>query len=441
MPRRTITWDSSKWIPLFFTIWTGQTLSWIGSAVAQFGLVWWITEKTGSATVLAVATLLSMLPGIILGPLIGALIDRWNRRLVMLVADGIIALASLWLAYLFWADAMEIWQFYVVMIIRAIGGAFHWPANQASISLMVPQEHLPRIGGLNQTIGGAVNIIAPPIGALLLQVIPLSGIMMIDVVTAIFSILPLLFIIIPQPDKPPAEASATATISAVWKDMIDGFRYIWRWSGLFWLLIIIMVLNFFVNPAMSLVPILVTRHFLGQALELGWLNAAWGVGMLIGGLVLGAWGGFNKRTYTMLMGLFGLGIGILMVAFAPADMLPLALLGFLVGSAMNAMVNGSGFALLQTLVAPEMQGRVFTVVMSMAGAVSPFSLAVGGPIADRFGIRVLYFIAGGSILLLALLAWRSPIIMNLEEQARAQSKSPEAGEKDPEESLTTEPES
>jgi DHA3 family macrolide efflux protein-like MFS transporter len=428
MLKRTIAWNASKWVPLFFTIWTGQTLSWIGSAVAQFGLVWWITEKTGSATVLAVATLLSMLPSVLLGPLIGALIDRWNRRLVMLVADGIIALASLWLAYLFWVDAMEIWQFYVVMVIRALGLAFHWPANQASISLMVPQEHLPRIGGLNQTVGGAVNIISPPIGALLLQVMPLHGIMLIDVITAIFSILPLLFIIIPQPDTPPTESTMKANISAVWKDMVEGFRYVWNWSGMFWLLIIVMVLNFFVNPAMSLVPILVTKHFQGQALELGWLNASWGVGMLIGGLVLGAWGGFRKRIYTMLMGIFGLGIGILMVAFAPANMLPLAILGFLIGSAMNAFANGAGFALLQTLVAPEMQGRVFTVVMSMAGAVSPLSLAVGGPIADRFGIRVLYFIAGGSIFLLSLIGWRSPVIMNLERQANIQNESPGASE-------------
>jgi DHA3 family macrolide efflux protein-like MFS transporter len=311
-------------------------------------------------------------------------------------------------------------------VIRAIGQAFHWPANQASISLMVPKEQLPRIAGLNQTIGGAVTIIAPMVGALLLQIMPLYGIMMIDVITAIFSILPLLFIIIPQPDTPPTEATTMGNISAVWKDMIEGFRYIWSWSGLFWLLIIVMLINFFVNPAMSLVPILVTKHYQGGALELGWLNASWGLGMLIGGLILGAWGGFQKRTYTMLMGIFGMGIGILVVAIAPASMLPLAILGFLIGSAMNSFTNGAGFALLQTLVAPEMQGRVFTVVMSMAGAVSPLSLAVSGPIADRFGIRTLYFIASGALLLLSVISWRSPVIMNLEDQADAQTTSPEA---------------
>lgn len=428
MPKRTISWDASRWAPLFLTIWTGQTISWVGSAVAQFGLVWWITQKTGSATVLAVATLLSMLPGVILGPPIGALIDRWNRRRVMLVADGVIALASLWLAYLFWVDALEIWQFYAVMVIRAIGLAFHWPANQASISLMVPQEQLPRIGGLNQTIGGAVNIISPPIGAFLLQILPLHWIMMIDVITAIFSILPLLIIIIPQPDTPPSETSVAANLSAVWKDMIAGFRYIWNWSGVFWLLIIAMLVNFFVNPAMSLVPILVTKHFQGKALELGWLNASWGIGMLAGGLVLGAWGGFRKRVYTMIMGIFGLGIGILLVAIAPKNILPLAILGFLIGSGMNAIANGSAFALLQTVVAPEMQGRVFTVVMSMAGAISPLSLAVGGPLADRLGVRTLYFIAGGALVVLSAIAIRSQVILNLEEHASVKIPSPEPQE-------------
>lgn len=422
MSKRTISWNTTKWVPLFFTIWTGQNLSWIGSSVAQFGLVWWVTEKTGSATVLAVATLLSMLPGVLLGPLVGALIDRWNRRIVMLVADGIIALVSLWLAYLFWAGSMQIWHLYVVMVVRAIGGTFHWPANQASISLMVPKEHLPRIGGLNQTIGGAVNIISPPVGALLLQIMPLHWIMMIDVITAVFSILPLLFIIIPQPEKIPAVASTVSAISSIWEDIKEGFRYIWNWSGLFWLLILVMLINFFVNPAMSLVPILVTRHFQGGALELGWLNASWGVGMLIGGLVLGAWGGFRKRTYTMLMGIVGLGFGILLVALAPENMLPLAIVGFFIGSAMNAMTNGSGFALLQTIVEPEIQGRVFTVVMSMAGAISPLSLAVGGPIADWLGVRTLYFIAGVSLLLLSVIGTISPVILNLEQEGLAKKK-------------------
>jgi DHA3 family macrolide efflux protein-like MFS transporter len=167
---------------------------------------------------------------------------------------------------------------------------------------------------------------------------------------------------------------------------------------------------------MSLVPILVTRHFQGGALQLGWLNASWGFGMLLGGLILGAWGGFQKRIITMLTGIFGMGIGLLLVAATPKNLLPLAVAGFLFGSAMNAITNGSAFALLQTLVAPEMQGRVFTLVMSLAGAVSPLSLIIGGPLADWIGIRTLYWIAAIALLLLPLMGILSPAILNLETQ-------------------------
>lgn len=419
MKFRLIEWNETKWAPLFFSIWTGQTLSWIGSAVAQFGLVWWITEETGSATTLAVASMLSLLPGVLLGPLVGALIDRWNRRIVLLVADGLIALVSLWLAYLFWADSLLLWHVYLVSFIRAIGMAFHWPANQASISLMVPEEHLARIAGLNQTIGGAVTIISPPVGAFLLQIMELHWIMMIDVITAAFSIIPVLVILIPQPQKQPAlpsDSGLTEITSSVWKDIKDGFRYIWNWSGVFWLMMIAMLVNFFVNPAMSLVPILVTRHFQGGALQLGWLNASWGFGMLVGGLVLGAWGGFQKKVHTMLLGIFGLGVGLLLVAATPEKLLPLAVAGFFFGSAMNAITNGSAFALLQSVVAPEMQGRVFTLAMSLSAAVSPISLAVGGPMADRLGIRSLYWFAALALLIVPLVGILSPVILNLEDQ-------------------------
>jgi DHA3 family macrolide efflux protein-like MFS transporter len=138
--------------------------------------------------------------------------------------------------------------------------------------------------------------------------------------------------------------------------------------------------------------------------------------MLLGGVVLGAWGGFKKRAYTLLMGIFGLGIGILFVGLAPANLLLVAIVGFFLGSAMNAITNGSAFALLQTVVAPELQGRVFTVIMSMSGAISPLSLAVGGPVADWLGVRTLYLIAGIALLLMSIIGAMSPVILNLEEE-------------------------
>ncbi|NIV39165.1 MAG: MFS transporter, partial [Anaerolineae bacterium] len=162
---------STKWQIPFFSIWTGQAFSLVGTRVAQFALIWWLTKLTGSATVLATASLAALVPDIVLGPLAGAYVDRWNRRIVMIVADTLIALASLWLAFLFWTGAIEVWHVYVIMVVRSVGGAFHWPAMQASTSLMVPKEHLSRVAGLNQAMKGALNIIGPPLGALLLELV------------------------------------------------------------------------------------------------------------------------------------------------------------------------------------------------------------------------------------------------------------------------------
>jgi DHA3 family macrolide efflux protein-like MFS transporter len=220
-----------RWAAKFFTIWTGQAFSLLGSALVQFALVWWLTRTTGSATVLATATLVALLPQVLLGPLAGALVDRWNRRLVMIVADTSIALATIGLALLFWSGDIQVWHVYVLMFIRSLAGAFHWPAMQASTSLMVPREHLSRIQGLNQMLQGGMNILAAPLGALLLEVLPMQGVLAIDVVTALLAVLPLLFIAVPQPQRS-AEAQPHASKPSVWQDLKAGFRYVWSWPGM-----------------------------------------------------------------------------------------------------------------------------------------------------------------------------------------------------------------
>jgi DHA3 family macrolide efflux protein-like MFS transporter len=403
----------SRWQAPFFTIWTGQALSLVGSRLVQFALVWWLTKRTGSATVLAMATLVAVLPGVILGPFAGALVDRWNRRRVMLVADGFVALVSAWLAYLFWSGSMSVWHVYVAMLAREAGGAFHWPAMQASTSLMVPRKHLARVAGLNQTLQGALNIVAPPLGAILMSLLPLHGIMGIDVGTALFAIVPLLFIPIPQPDKAPAEAVG-GLVRTVWADFGAGLRYVRGWPGLMAVMFVAMIINFVINPAFSLMPLLVTNHFGGEALELGWLESAWGIGMVLGGLLLSVWGGFRRRVYTSLSGLVVSGLGVMLVGLTPADRFPLALAALFVAGFMNPLVNGPLLAILQVTVAPEMQGRVFTLVGSLASAMMPLSLAVAGPLADAVGVRP-WFVVGGAIFsLIGLGSFFVPVIVNIE---------------------------
>ena len=179
--------SEQHWMRKFIPIWSAQIFSLLGSGLVQFALVWWITQKTGSAALLATATLVAVLPEVFLAPFAGALVDRWNRRKVMIVADAIIALFTLVLAVLFALDLVQIWHIFVVMFLRSVGGIFHWPAMQASTSLMVPEKHFSRIAGINQALRGSLSIIAPPLGALLMTLLKFYQVIAMDVITAIIA--------------------------------------------------------------------------------------------------------------------------------------------------------------------------------------------------------------------------------------------------------------
>ncbi len=399
----------------FFVIWTGQAVSLLGSQLVQFALIWWLTQKTGSATVLATASLVGLLPQVFFGPIAGTLVDRWNRRVTMIVADGVIALATVGLAGLFLADMAQVWHVYLLMFVRAVAGGFHWPAMAASTSLMVPQEHLTRIQGLNQTLQGGLNIVSAPLGALLLEVLPLQGVLAIDVLTALIAITSLLFVAIPQPQRRETPQTGAHSQSSVWAEMAEGLRYVRAWPGLLMILLMALVINMVLTPASSLEPILVTEHFHGGALQLGWLQSAFGVGVLLGGITLGVWGGFRRRIYTSLLGLLGIGAAFLIVGLAPASAYALAVGGMFLGGVMMPIANGPLFAVVQAAVAPEMQGRVFTLIGSVATGMAPLGLIAAGPVADLLGVRT-WFVFGGVITaLMGGLGFFLPAVVSVEE--------------------------
>lgn len=381
-----------NWAGPFFTIWTGQAISLLGSQMVQFGLIWWLTKTTGSAIILTTATLVGMLPGVLLGPFVGALVDRWNRRKIMLFADGGIALVTLVLAYIFFMGWAEVWMVYLALFLRALGGGFHSPAMASSTSLMVPNKHLTRVQGLNSSLYNGLNIISAPMGALLLEALDVEGVLMTDVISALFAIIPLLFIAIPQPSSSQLSQGANL-VSSVWEDFKKGLDYVRRWKGLVTLLFISLALNMIVGPAFSLLPLLVREHFGGGALQLGWFESAFGVGAVAGGLLLGVWGGFKKKIHTSLMGLIGLGIGMGMVGFAAEDMMIFAISANVIIGIMISLVNGPINAVLQSSVDPAMQGRVFALVTSLATAMTPLGLILAGPLSDLISIQF-WFILG-----------------------------------------------
>jgi DHA3 family macrolide efflux protein-like MFS transporter len=412
--------DGRQWKASFFTIWSGQALSIVGSQLVQFALIWYLTVETGSATVLATASLVATLPSVVLGPFVGTLVDRWNRRWIMVLADGVVALATVGLAVLFALDAVAVWQIYAVMLVRSLAGSFHGNAMSASTSLMVPVEHLTRIQGLNQMLNGGLNVISAPLGALLLGLLPLQGILAIDVTTALIAILPLFFIEIPQPERREQQAAQ----ANVWQDFQAGFRYILGWPGLLIVSLMTIGINFTIIPAFSLLPLMVREYFGGNAVHLSWVESAMGIGMIAGGALLGVWGGFRRKILTSMMGLIGMGAGTLVLALAPSSAILLAVGGAFVFGLMNPITMGPFFAVIQSRVEPDMQARIFSLLSSVGAGMAPIGLMIAGPVSDRLGIQTWFFLGGAACVLMGVTGLFIPAVMRIEEEQGVARKAP-----------------
>lgn len=405
-----------KWMRKFIPIWSAQIFSLLGSGLVQFALVWWITQKTGSAAYLAMGTFVAILPEVLIAPFAGALVDRLNRRRVMILADGLVAVITLLLAVLFAFDVVQIWHIFVAMFLRSIGGVFHWPAMQASTSLMVPEKHLSRVAGINQAIRGSLNIVAPPLGALLMSFLPFYQVISVDVLTAIIAITPLFFIRIPQPIR--SDAGILLTPRVILRDVAEGFRYMKNWKGIFYLTIVAALLNFLLAPSSTLTPLMVTEHFQKGVWELSLVESCMGIGIVVGGLTLGVWGGFKSKISTSLFGVIGLGVGVLLFGLAPSNMFWLGVAAMAILGFMNPMANGPLFAIMQSKIAPEMQGRAMGALNSICTAMMPLSMLIVAPVAEYLGLRVWYWVGGALTILIGLAGFFIPAIMELDRSEK-----------------------
>jgi len=379
-----------------------------------FALIWGLTKTTESAIVPTTATLIGLLPSVFLGPFVGALVDRWNRRKILKIADTSIAVVTLILAYLFFMGWAQIWMVYIALFLRALGGGFHSPAMTASTSLMVPKEQLTRIQGINQTLHAGLNIVSAPLGALLLEVLDVQGVLIVDVVTALFAVIPLFFIAIPQPEKRVISDEKNLAKS-VWQDFLEGLRYVKKWPGLIFLIVMALSINMIITPAFSLLPLLVRSHFGGDALQLGWLNSSFGIGAIVGGVLLGIWGGFKKKIHTTQLGLIFLAVGLAVMGLTPGTLLPMAIAGIFIVGIGIPLANGPLNAIVQAAVDPSMQGRVFTLLGSLATAMSPLGLIVAGPISDLVSIQIWYVVGAIVTLGFGIGGFFSKALMNMEE--------------------------
>jgi DHA3 family macrolide efflux protein-like MFS transporter len=240
----------------------------------------------------------------------------------------------------------------------------------------------------------------------------MQGILSIDVITALFAILPLAFIHVPQPERNAVDAEKTS----VWTDFKAGLRYMISWPGLLIIGLMTLGINFTIIPAFSLLPLMVKDYFGGGAIHLSWVESAMGAGMILGGALLGIWGGFSRKILTSLVGLMGMGAGTLILALSPASAISLAVGAALLVGFMTPMTMGPFFAIIQSTVEPDMQARVFSLLSSVGTGITPLGLMIAGPVADRFGIQAWFLLGGILCIFMAMTGLFIPVVMNMENK-------------------------
>ena len=405
--------EKPNWKRTFYPIWLGQAFSLLGSRLVSFALIWHLTELTEKGVVLATAALVGLVPELLLMPFAGACVDRWNRRKILIISDGIIALATLLLALLVFTSTIEIWQIYILMAIRSIAGAFHNPAMKASTTLLVAKESYTNIAGLNQLLDSLLEIATPALGAIFLAWLGVGGVLMIDVVTALIAIFPLFFINIPQPDGKKT-SNAGNPVKSLLSDVLEGFRYVYAWKGLLYAFTLATISNALILPAITLVPLLVNRDFGMGVNFLAYLQSLMGVSMAAGALIMSVWSGFKHRMLTMSLGIIVMGSGLLFFGLVPPEKGYLVFIGAAVFAFANPFHNAPMRSILRENVDADMQGRVFALLTTAAKAATPLGMIVSGPLADFLNVQLWFVVAAIYCIVMGLALMAIPATRNLE---------------------------
>jgi MFS family permease len=363
----------------FTIIWFGQVISFLGTAMTNFGLTIWAYEKTGQATALAMIGFFFVTPMVILSPTAGALVDRSNRKLMMMLSDLAAGLTTIIQLSLLVTGNLEIWHLYITAAIAGTFQTFQWPAFSAAMTLMLPKEQFGRANGMRELANSASGIFAPLLAGALLGIIGISGIMIIDIVTFAFAIGALLFVYIPQPERSEAGRRGEGNL---WQESLYGFRHILQRPSLFALQLVFTVGNFFTVLGFTLMAPMILARTGNNEMIFGSVQSAGAVGGVVGGLVMSAWGGPKRRVLGVLGGwiLFGL-LGETLLGLGQA--LPVWMVASFLGASFGPIINASNQAIWQAKVEPDVQGRVFSVRRMIAMLVSPLAMLIAGPLADQ----------------------------------------------------------
>ena len=387
----------NNWKLKFYTIWAGQAVSLITSAILQMAIIFYLTEKTGSAMVLSMASLLGFLPYAVFGPAIGVLVDRHDRKKIMIGADLIIAAAGAVLAIVALYMELPVWIVMIVLFIRSIGTAFHTPALNAVTPLLVPEEQLTKCAGYSQSLQSISYIVSPAVAALLYSVWDLNAIIAIDVLGAVIASITVAIVRIPKLGDQVQSLEPNFI-----REMKEGIVVMRQNKGLFALLLLGTLYTFVYMPINALYPLISMEYFNGTPMHISITEIAFASGMLAGGLILGRLGSYEKRVPLITGSFFMMGASLAIAGLLP----PSGFIIFVVCCAIMGLsvpfYSGVQTALFQQKIKPEYLGRVFSFTGSIMSLAMPLGLILSGFFADRIGINHWFLISGILIIGIAI---------------------------------------
>jgi DHA3 family macrolide efflux protein-like MFS transporter len=385
-----------KWKKTFWTIWTGQSLSIITSSIVQFAIIWYITDVTRSAFYLSMASLIGLLPQGLLGIFSGSIIDKYDRKKIMIISDIVIAMAGLIIfIYSMFSGVVPIWLLFVVLGVRSVGSAFHNPSLQALMPLIVPEKELLKYSGYNQ-VGVSISLIlAPALAAFLYASMKLGNIILIDVFGALFAIITLMIVTIPKV-TPQEEKTSYIT------DIKEGIKIILKSNSIKSIFIMSVIFMIVFMPISSLFPLMSMDYFNGNSIHAGIVEIIFAIGMLIGSLILSSKKYFQNKRKNITLSIMIIGITLFLSGILSSTMFIIfCILCFFMGKA-GALINASISTIFAEIVDPNYLGRVYANYISLSVLAMPIGLIISGLFADIVGINIWFAISGLLIILLGI---------------------------------------
>lgn len=423
----------------FITIWLGQFISRIGTAMTRFALLIWAYEQTGSATSVAMLGFAAFLPMILISPFAGVWIDRFDRRKILILSDLGAGLMTVVMLALVATDQLQLWHLYLAEGLAGAFEAFQYPAYTAVMSTLLPQEQYGRANGLRSLADFGAQVLAPALGGLLLAWIGLSGVMTIDVITFLVAIGTLIVVHIPTI----VVVNADSPQGNMRQEMRVGFSVIWQHKGLLGLVGITTMIHFFAALTwLSIMPAMILARSGNNELALASVQSAMGIGGVIGGVVMGIWGGPRRKIHGFLL---GIAISFLVgdIPLAIGRSLPVWVVAAGLGAFFIPILSSSNDTIWQSKIPQATQGRVFSVRTMLTNTFLPAGYLLGGVLADRVmepamatngslaptfgwlvgtgpgaGMALMYIGSAVLAITVCLLAYLSPAIRHVEDDGQ-----------------------